>query len=84
MKKYARILLLVEIRRFKFPVYSVFFVVAALFLLIAQPAKAQSNNQTKIDVDFKNVPLKQALDFLQKKSTYNFVYSEEIDRKSVV
>lgn len=78
MKKYARILLLVEIRRFKFPVYSVFFVVAALFLLISQPAKAQSNNQTKIDVDFKNVPLKQALDFLQKKSTYNFVYSEEM------
>lgn len=78
MKKYTRILLLVEIRRFKFPVHSAFFVVAALFLLIAQPAKAQSNNQTKIDVDFNNIPLKQALDFLQKKSTYNFVYSEEM------
>lgn len=78
MKKYARIFLLVEFGRAMRPVYSLFFVVAAFLWLSIQAANAQSNHQAKIDVDFKDVTLKQALAVLQKNSTYNFIFSEEL------
>ena len=49
----------------------------ALFLLTPQ-VKAQQVKPIKVDVDFNNIPLKQALDQLQKKSNYNFIFSEEL------
>ncbi|RZM25681.1 MAG: SusC/RagA family TonB-linked outer membrane protein [Pedobacter sp.] len=78
MKNYTCILLLVKFCRAMRPINYVCFVASALLLLSAQRLEAQSVNQTKIDVDFKNISLKQALDLLQKKSTLNFVFSEEM------
>ncbi len=51
---------------------------AAALLLLTTPLKAQQTKPEKVDVDFTNIPLKQALDILQKKSTYNFIFSEEL------
>lgn len=78
MKKYARILLLVRIWRGLRPMNTVCLATTTLLLLNMQFAEAQSVNQTKIDVDFKNIPLKQALDAVQKKSNLNFVFSEDM------
>ncbi|MCD0490407.1 SusC/RagA family TonB-linked outer membrane protein [Pedobacter sp. MC2016-14] len=56
---------------------SICFMAVALFLLTPQ-VKAQQIKPVKVDVDFNNISLKQALDQLQKKSNYNFVFSEEM------
>ncbi|MNK03631.1 TonB-dependent Receptor Plug Domain protein [compost metagenome] len=61
----------------KLYIYSICFMAIALFLLTPQ-VKAQQVKPVKVDVDFTNIPLKQALDILQKQSTYNFVFSEEL------
>ncbi len=78
MKKYARILLLVRIWRGLRPMNTACLAATTLLVLSMQFATAQSLNQTKIDVDFKNIPMKQALDLIQKKSNLNFVFSEEM------
>jgi TonB-linked SusC/RagA family outer membrane protein len=78
MKKYARILLLVKIWRTLRPINCACYFTAVLMVFALQTVNAQSVNQTKIDVDFKNIPLKQALDQVQKKTTFNFVFSEEM------
>ncbi|MEJ2879794.1 SusC/RagA family TonB-linked outer membrane protein [Pedobacter sp. GR22-6] len=78
MKKYARILLLVRIWRGLRPMNTACLATTTLLVCTMQFATAQSLNQTKIDVDFKNIPMKQALDLIQKKSNLNFVFSEEM------
>jgi len=52
MKKYARILLPVEIARLLRKICSICVLVSALLMFI-QPAKAQQTKQIKVDVDFK-------------------------------
>lgn len=77
MKKYARIFLLVEIGRLMRSIYMICFIATAL-VLVTKQSQARQLKEAKIDVDFNNIPLKQALDILQKKTAYNFVYSEEM------
>jgi TonB-linked SusC/RagA family outer membrane protein len=78
MKKYARILLLVKIWCAIRPISYACFVAAISVLMVVQTVEAQSIDQNKIDVDFKNVSLKQALDQFQKKTTFNIIFSEEM------
>ncbi|WP_442590592.1 SusC/RagA family TonB-linked outer membrane protein [Pedobacter sp. AW31-3R] len=77
MKKYARILLPVEPVRAMRSIYNICFMICAL-LTLNQSARAQQIKPIKVDVDFNNIPLKQAIEQLQKKSDYNFVFSEEM------
>lgn len=77
MKRYTRILLQVEIKRWIYTFYSVLYIAAALSILPLHSANAQTVTTKKIDVNFENIPLKKALDYLQKSSSYNFVFSEE-------
>jgi type II secretory pathway component GspD/PulD (secretin) len=78
MKKYARILLLVKIWCAIRPISYACFVAVISVLMVVQTVEAQSIDQNKIDVDFKNVSLKQALDQVQKKTTFNIIFSEEM------
>jgi len=78
MKKYARILLLVNVWRTLNSNNCAYYFTVVLMSFAIQSVNAQSVNQTKIDVDFKNIPLKQALDQVQKKTTFNLIFSEEM------
>ncbi|MFC3196114.1 SusC/RagA family TonB-linked outer membrane protein [Parapedobacter deserti] len=51
---------------------------AIVFVMNVLLAHGQLANQTKIDVDFKDIPLKEALDQIQRKTNFNFIYSEEM------
>ncbi|TKC08597.1 SusC/RagA family TonB-linked outer membrane protein [Pedobacter frigoris] len=77
MKKYTRMLRLVEIKHLVCTLCNVLCIATALSILVLSPARAQTITAKKIDVDFNNVSLKKALDYLQKNSNYNFVFSEE-------
>ena len=78
MKKYARILLQVKIWCALRPITCACIIAAASMMLIPQSARSQSIVQSRIDVDFNNIPLKKALEEVQRKTTLNFIFSEEL------
>ncbi|WP_443937768.1 SusC/RagA family TonB-linked outer membrane protein [Pedobacter sp. MW01-1-1] len=78
MKKNARNFLLGKICYAKFSI-NYFYLLCLFFVLInIQTARSQTLEQTKIDIAFSNIPLKQALDQIQKKTSFNFIFSEDI------
>lgn len=77
MKKYARILLQVKIWCALRPMIRACMIATASMMLITHAARSQSIVQSRIDVEFNNIPLKKALEEVQRKTTLNFIFSEE-------
>lgn len=79
MKKYTGILLPGERFRYaRFPLTFLHVIALVFTLLSVIPVRGQPGASKKIDIDVHNLPLKQALEVLQKKSSYNLIFNNEL------